>query len=417
MRVDLVSHSDGLGGAGRAARRIFDALLAAGTEARLHVDVIVRGGSGVVGGSPHGRALRASRMRARLGAAPLRLQRSSDEMFRTTGLVPGPVGRAVRRSGADVVNVHWVSGGTLSVHQVARFGKPTVLTLHDMWWFCGAEHHSPDVASARWRTGYEKDNRTAGASGFDIDRHVWRRKQRLLALAGYAITPSAWLQRCAEESALMRGWTIQIVPNPVDTDLFRPTERLTARARLGLDANDPIVLFASHRAAAARIKGFDLLVDAMAQVLAVRHDVRLVVAGDLGITHRLPRGLRVTELGFLQDEELALAYSAADVVAVPSRQENLPQVSTEAQSCGTPVVVFDACGQAETVEHRVSGVRAKAYDTSDFADALLWVLADHVRAGELGRAARERAERLWAPSVVANGYLAVFDAARSAGRA
>lgn len=416
MKVDLVSYSDGLGGAGRAARRVFDALVRAGTDARLIVDVVAKGGPGVSSSVALERAQRSSMLRARLGAAPLRLQQPCDGMFRTTGLVPGPAGRAIHQSDADVVNVHWISAGTLSVRQVVGLQKPVVLTMHDMWWFCGAEHHAPDRESARWRTGYSRDNRAMGSTGLDIDRRVWQRKRRILPATGYAIAPSDWLRRCAEESKLMRGWDIRAVPNPVDLDVFVPTERSVARTRLGLDADEPLVLFASHQAVKSQTKGFDLLVRAMARLVAVRPDVRLVIAGDRGVEHLLPRGLRFAELGLLEDEDLALAYSAADVVAVPSRQENLPQVSTEAQSCGAPVVVFDACGQAETVQHQVTGMRARAYDAEDFADALLWVLEDESRSAALRRDARRRAERLWAPEVVSQKYLTVLDRARLTGR-
>jgi glycosyltransferase involved in cell wall biosynthesis len=336
-------------------------------------------------------------------------------MFRTTGFVPGPAGRTLQGSDADVVNVHWVSAGTLSIRQVSRITQPVVLTLHDMWWFCGAEHYAPDEPTARWVSGYARMNRDQGAVGLDVDRLVWQRKRSLLPSTGNAIAPSAWLQRCARDSALLQDWRIEAIPNPVDIDVFCPTDRVQARARLGLDPAATLILFASHRAATTPIKGLDLLAQALHRVRAQRQDIQLVIAGDAGLVDRFPRRLLVTELGFLEDPELALAYSAADVVIVPSRQESLSQVSTEAQSCGTPVVVFDACGQAETVEDRVTGALAAPFDPASLAECIQWVLEDAERRRRLGTAARERAVRLWSPHVVAQAYQRVYEASRSGG--
>jgi len=117
-------------------------------------------------------------------------------------------------------------------------------------------------------------------------------------------------------------------------------------------------------------------------------------------------------MGHLHDDTtLALLYSAADVTVVPSRQDNLPQSGTEAQTCGCPVVAFNVTGLPDVVEHGTTGYLAEVYSSEDLAKGIAWVLEDAERHAQLGAQARERAVLLWSPDVVVPQYLEVYQAA------
>jgi len=117
-------------------------------------------------------------------------------------------------------------------------------------------------------------------------------------------------------------------------------------------------------------------------------------------------------MGHLHDDTtLALLYSAADVTVVPSRQDNLPQSGTEAQTCGCPVVAFNVAGLPDVVEDGTTGYLAEAYSSEDLAKGIAWVLEDAERRAQLGGQARERALRLWSPDVVVPQYVEVYQAA------
>ena len=74
------------------------------------------------------------------------------------------------------------------------------------------------------------------------------------------------------------------------------------------------------------------------------------------------------QLGFLQDEiSLSALYNAVDVVALPSREENLSNMLAEALCCGIPCLAFDIGGNADLISHQVNGFLAKAGDTADMA--------------------------------------------------
>jgi glycosyltransferase involved in cell wall biosynthesis len=120
-------------------------------------------------------------------------------------------------------------------------------------------------------------------------------------------------------------------------------------------------------------------------------------------------------MGFLHDDvALALLYGAADVMIVPSRQENLVQTGMEAQACGCPVVAFDSTGIRDVVQHLSTGYLAEPFHVEDLARGIAYILEDDIRRLDLGRAARERALSLWSPAVVVPQYLTVYQAAAEA---
>ncbi|MBV9194655.1 MAG: glycosyltransferase family 4 protein [Solirubrobacterales bacterium] len=114
-----------------------------------------------------------------------------------------------------------------------------------------------------------------------------------------------------------------VVPNAVDTTVFRPIPRADARARLGLPADVRLALFVGRPDPG---KGIDLLPAA-----TWRAGYDLAVAGP----GRLP-GAR--HLGVLSPPQLALAYCAADCVVLPSSYEACSFVVLEALACGAPLI-------------------------------------------------------------------------------
>ena len=143
-------------------------------------------------------------------------------------------------------------------------------------------------------------------------------------------------------------------------------------------------------------------------------------------------------LGRLQDDiSLRILYSAADVMVVPSKQENLSNAIMEALACGTPVVGFDIGGNKDMIEHRENGYLATPYEPDDLARGIEEVLRDKVLSfkwlrfreeeegvvakeegkepaedlsflSEMGRRAREKVVREFDSRVVAKRYVALY---------
>ena len=410
MRPILLSHADSYGGAARAAYRIHRALLANGTPSRLWVankktdDYTVEGPPGELG---NGLAV----VRALVGRRIMRLQRTPNPILHSPALLPSSRLRALNAARADVVNLHWVNEEFLSISDIGRLTKPVVWTLHDMWSFSGAEHYGEEF-EARWKEGYTSGNRPPHHGGLDLDRWTWNRKRKHWTRPMLIVAASEWLARCAKESTLMRDWPVRVIPNALDTNRYQPVAKEQARQLLGLPPGVPIVLFGAIGGARDPRKGWDLLQPALSRTAAVIRDLHGVIFGQSEPADPPKLGLPLCWLGSLADDAtLALAYSAADVVVVPSRQEAFGQAASEAQSCGRPVVAFDCTGLTDVVSHRQTGYLAKPYDVDDLAAGIAWTLNDQARLDQLGAAARERACNVWTEPVVARQYLAAYSEA------
>jgi glycosyltransferase involved in cell wall biosynthesis len=218
---------------------------------------------------------------------------------------------------------------------------------------------------------------------------------------------------------------IRLIPHGVDLGRFRPAdsdERGALRARLGLPAAARIVVYTGRL---LRGKGLDTLVEAFHRI-AVRADgVHLLIVGsgagqslsveeDLRTRAREP-GLdgRVTFAGRVDAVEDWLR--AADVFAFPSVFEALGISLVEAAGCGLAAVGSRTGGIVDVIEDGVTGVLVPPGEAAPLEDALTRLLSDPARTAEMGRRARERAERLFDAEGSVERYRTLFhEVARAA---
>lgn len=401
--------SDLIGGAARAAYRLHRALsVQNGCESRMIVRSKFNDDWRIT--SPIGKLGRAiPNLRPLLDGLPTKFQVTTNHITHSASWLSAVSARSINDSDADLIHVHWACAGFLSIEQMARITKPMVWTLHDMWGFCGAEHLAADTPDARWRVGYEKNNRDPLHGGIDIDRWVWLRKKKAWHRPMHIVTPSRWLAACARSSALMHDWDITVIPNTLDTNIYKPIPKALAREVLCLPLNAKLVLFGAIRGIESPHKGWDLLQPALAKIAKLVPSVHGIIFGQ-GEPQSPPLlGMPLHWLGHLHDDAtLALLYSAADVMVVPSRQEAFGQTGSEAQACGCPVVAFNATGLMDVVAHCQTGYLAEPYSSDALAKGIEWVLADDDRRASLSVQARERAVRLWSHQTVLSRYAQVY---------
>jgi len=345
-------------------------------------------------------------MRSPAGGLLSKILRTSNPVLHSPAVLPSRWPRLMHDATPDVIHLHWVNGEMMSIADIGCLNEPVVWTLHDMWAFCGAEHYTDD---ARWKEGYTPGNRPPYEGGFDLNRWTWMRKCKHWKRPRHIVAPSRWLANAVSASALMRNWPVMVIPNPIDTNLWRPVDKLTARELLGLPAAVPLLLFGAIGGAQDSRKGFDLLRSTLEVLKGELYGMELVVFGQLSPKDKPDLCFPVHYVGHLHDDiSLRLLYSAADAIVVPSRQEAFGQTASEAHACGTPAVAFDNSGLADVVEHGKTGYLARAFDIEDLAAGLRWTIEDKERNATLGVAARDRAERLWSYEVVAPQYLEVY---------
>jgi glycosyltransferase involved in cell wall biosynthesis len=397
-------------GAGRAAARIHAALAGAGADSRL---LVLHGGGAGVDVLGRGLAFLAADLRNRAELALLSLQKGGEPGFRSLGL-GGPGLARINADSADVVHLHWIPG-MLGIADLPAIRKPVVWTFHDAWPICGAEHYT---ALARPRSGYASGNRAPGASGPDLDRWTWQRKRaRWRNFAPVVVCPSRWLADEVRASVLFGGREVHVVPNPVDTALYRPQDRAKARAALGLPQDRVLIAFGAQRASEDRRKGFHVLEEALASLAARGHPARadLVVFGAAGSGS--VRGFRTHWMGVVEDEaRMSQVYAACDVFALPSLQDNYPNTLVEAMACGLPPAASRVGGVSDLVLAGETGLLAAPGDATQLAGALQALLADPDLRARLGAAARRTIEAQCDPQQVGKRYLEIHAGAKAAWR-
>lgn len=396
------------GGAARAAYRIHHSLREQRIISRMWVDKASAGDWTVEG--PRSRLEKAMAiLRPQVGALLARSLKTDNPIIHSPQVLPSRWVERVNVSDADIVHLHWVQAEMLSIAEIGKIRKPIVWTLHDMWAFCGAEHIAWDE---RWREGYRSDNRPVHESGFDLNRWVWNRKRKHWQRPIHLVAPSRWMANCVQESALMRGWQVDIIPNPIDVEKWKPLPKNLARELLGLTVGAPLLLFGAMGGGVAHHKGFDLLLRALSHLRdsGQVHGLELVIFGQLQPQNVPELGFPIHYMGQLHDDlSLRALYSAADVFVLPSRQDNLPNTGVESLACGTPVVAFNTCGVPDIVTHSVTGYLANPFEATDLARGILWVLSDKHLHAELSSHARAYAVEHFASQTVAAKYKALYE--------
>lgn len=406
IRVLHVSTGFTGGGAARAAHRVHRALRSIGVESQMLV---------FDPGAEEQHILRLASRRQRMMQ---RIKKACDSRLQSLQRTPSnPVLHSlnwfssgvvpwINASNCDVVNLHWISGTALSIEDIGRIEKPLCWTMHDMWPFSGAEHYDDLHSPGRYKQAYASVNRPRGYSGPDLDAWVWRRKRKAWSDKRFQlVSPSHWLAGCAKESALFSQQSCAVIPNCVDTDIFKPLDRALARQAFNLERDKHYVLFGAMNSVNDKRKGFQALQQALHRLSlepGVAGKVELLVFGSQAPQSPPDFGLPVHYLGTLHDDvSLALLYNAADVFVAPSLQDNLPNTLVESQACGTPCVAFDIGGMPDLVDHGVTGYLARPDNAEDLAKQIFNALFSQNLPREN---MRQKAMRTYSEAVVASQY-------------
>ena len=110
----------------------------------------------------------------------------------------------------------------------------------------------------------------------------------------------------------------------------------------------------------------------------------------------------------MHDEvSLPLIYNSADIMIVPSLQENLANSIIESLSCGIPVVAFDVGGNSDMIEHKSNGYLAKAISPKDMVNGIEWVLRNYV-SKDLSNNARNKALKEFDQQLITKKYIDLY---------
>lgn len=285
------------------------------------------------------------------------------------GRRPGPatiwrLGRLFRKRGVDIAHAY-LYDASIVVRIAGRLGQvPVVVTStraslsylpRVAWWL--------DRATARWCQRIVAVSR--GTAEFVIDRERMPRDK------------------------------VVVIPNGVDLEHFRPGDRASARARLGV-ASDAFVVACVGRLHPQ--KGHRHLFQALSAVRERLPGLICLIAGDGPLRGALEAeaerlGLETVCRFFGVQDPIQPLYDAADVTALPSLYEGMPNVVLEAMAMGCPVIATAVEGSVDLVDPGVTGLLVPPADAPALGRALVALAGDPVGRTAMGVAARAAAER------------------------
>lgn len=185
---------------------------------------------------------------------------------------------------------------------------------------------------------------------------------------------------------------VHVVPNGVDTEIFKPAGKEYARNVLNLPQEKNIVLFIG---ALRKIKGVDYLIEAAKSFLDPNTDLYMVGRDD-GLRKSLEK--RVEELkiadsvkftGPVNHEDVPLWISASDMLVLPSLSEGRPNVVLEALSCEVPVVATDVGGIPELMIEGETGYLTPAKNPEKLSEKINRLLEDESKRKKMGKFGRK----------------------------
>ncbi len=314
---------------------------------------------------------------------------------------------------ADVIHIHWMNQGFLSlksVEKLIRLNKPVVWTMHDMWPCTGICHHARNCSHYTQDCGDCFFLKLPGKK--DLSYRIFQKKLRV----GYEnicfVACSNWLKIKAEKSRLLKHSKLTVIPNPLDINLFSPVDKSEVRQKLGLSLNSYFLLFGAAKVGDVR-KGFEYYFEALRllnrKMPELNGKLELIFMGEFGLEmpHDIPYPAHFT--GFLTDEKkIADWYNAASLFVLPSLEENLPNMIMESMACGTPVVGFDTGGVPEMIDHKYNGYVARYKDSYDLMKGIYWILFE-ANSEILSQKVRQKVVENYAEEIIARKYYNLYE--------
>ena len=256
----------------------------------------------------------------------------------------------VQQYDPDVIWLHNIHGYYIHIGELFRYlhscGKKIIWTLHDCWAFTGHCAYFDFAGCDKWKSGCHdcpQKGSYPASMVLDNSRSNYEKKKALFTgIPNLTLTvPSYWLESRVKKSFL-RDYPVEVVYNTINTDIFKPTPG-DFRKKHGLEDKKIILGVASVWDERKGLKDFL----ALSELLDGNYQIVLI-----GLTREQIASLPAAILGLPRTnsmQELAAAYTAADVFVKPSAEETFGMTAMEARCCGTEAIVYQDTACEEIV--------------------------------------------------------------------
>lgn len=403
MKILTVTGKDFFG-AGRAALRLHKGLCQKGVEARMYVGDKKSDDDTVVDIFPSYWQKQFIKLYRNLEDRLLKGYPNRHKgLFSSARYGMNPL-RAIHKYQPDLVHFHWINRGLVKLDNLKKIKVPVVISLHDMWTFTGGCHYTGTCEA--FKDGCGQCTFLSSGVVEDLSRDNYLKKTQVFNAVDNltVIGLSKWMADEAKSSPLLNNARVVNLPNGIDIDKFSPKDNRDFKEKQGLSLDKKIVLFGAVAALDEPRKGFSYLKQALSLLDSNEYEL-VIIGGDKSFQQE---GFKVHNLGNINDDELMIGFlSAADVVVVPSIQENLSNVIMESLACATPVVAFDIGGNGDMIKHQQNGYLS-SLSSDELAEGIMWCASEENNA-KLSEAARNYVVDNFDIAKVSQQYIALYD--------
>ena len=269
---------------------------------------------------------------------------------------------------SNIVHLHNLHGYYFSYAILPSLlkNKKVIWTLHDEQLITG--HCSCTLSCDLWKKGCGNCPKldTYPSIKIDTTKKMLAYKTRLLKkINPIVVCPSNWLaERVKVAYPFLK--TVKMIPNGVDTTVFKPMDKNTVRSKLGLPADAFLLLFAAELATKNPFKGGEVI-ENLIEKSTFENCYFVTIGGETSkkSDYHIP-------FGYISDQEkMAELYAASDLMLYPTRADNLPLVVLEAMSCGLPVIASSIGGIPEIINDSENGFLVSDYTFTALFEEIL----------------------------------------------
>ncbi len=325
------------------------------------------------------------------------------KQFQSLSFFPSDISNKINNSEYDIIHLTWINE-FLSIEDIGRIKKPIVWTLCDMWPIAGISHYEKDDEDSFWKF---KNFLKYNFGKFDIDKWIIKRKIKSWKNNITFVSPSQWLYDCAKQSVITKKFHIKKIPWPIDRNIFCKTDKEKLRKKYNLPLQKKIILFNSFSGVYSKRKGGDLFFKALKKI---QIDFEILIIGNkFNKSINLETKQKISWMGKINNDfQLAELINCADLLVLPSREDNLPQTGLEAQACGLPIVAFDTNGVKDLVDHKIDGYLAKPFKVDSLKDGIEWTINELEKSHKLSENSLKKAREKWDNFVIGEDYQKLY---------
>lgn len=316
----------------------------------------------------------------------------------------------INNSNYDIINLHWINMGYLSIFDISKINKPIVWTLHDMWPFTGGCHYAGDCI--KFESICNSCFQLNSNNKKDLSYKKFKQKTKNFNKIKRVVAPSNWIRKNAMKSPIFENIKIDLIPYGIDTNIYCPKNKIFSRQKFKLSIEKKLILFPGFPDINNKRKGFYLLIESL--IILNKNginlgSVELVVLGKMPLENDLKLPLKVNYIDRLNDDnELASLYSACDFSICASTEDNLPNTVIESLACGLPVIGFDIGGVPDMIENDKNGYIIPPFDILAFSKAIEILIYNHEVINKFSNNARIGAIEKYDSKVCTDNYINLY---------